>query len=211
MYDHRGHLDTGTVLDALLAAYQSGLHTAVSAVLDTEAGLAEIVPPETMCSFPEVAQAPAGSDAPKAETGENRASSDGEDGSPLARVVSLLQEEVLHLASLTSRCDRFAAPPGITTTPSAALESVHVILADIKTALLAQKITKERASLKFRLAEKALQQQSTLWTVEYGRTQSADAYSMVELFTERRHVLHALHAQVVKLFEDVNECLLQFN
>ncbi|MFF6793725.1 hypothetical protein ACFY9C_32195 [Streptomyces filamentosus] len=213
MRDHREHqeglgadLAFDAVLDAILAAYQSGLHTAVSAVLDTETGLAEVVTPETTGSFPEAVPIPYGVDGIRAPSG-----SDGGGHSPLMYVASALQEEVLHLARLASQCDGLQAPPGATIAPSAALESIYIILADIKKALLAQKITKERATLKFRLADTTLQGQITFWAREFERKQSTDAYPMVELFMERRNALRALHGRVVKLFEDVSEGLLQLN
>ncbi|MGW6705345.1 hypothetical protein ACWGDE_10685 [Streptomyces sp. NPDC054956] len=222
MSDHDQDTETcsdasaGAALDVLLTKHQMGLHTALAGALDTRAGFARLVrtpiPQWSVVSPPDIGrQTPAITvrvTDPKMWVVES--------SSTLASAVDAVEEELEAVEALIDEIeehqDRDATPPGAQMSPIDALLLVHSELTRIADLLAGQEITKESAGSEFDVLEATLDNQVAAWTDKV-----ADAprnpwhIDMREAFLDRAESTMLLHKMIVRLFEEADETVLQFN
>ncbi|MFK0203455.1 hypothetical protein [Streptomyces lavendulae] len=220
MSDHYGGFDAEAALDALLAGHQAGLRSAVASALDTRAGLAQAsrlqaISSRDLGAAANIRLAPTiGSRFGIVAKGESSA---------LDRVLDAVDDEVRELDALITELQvwsmRRTTPPGARTGPVASLIVVQKEMSRIKDLLLYDRITKGSVGTEFQLAETLLKEQAAGWAEKAERVPRAQRHAAMrtrftnvqDQFTARYDATTLLRTLIVRLFEDVEETVLQLS
>ncbi|MEU2835123.1 hypothetical protein ABZ667_42010 [Streptomyces lavendulae] len=226
MSNRHENSDAEAALDSLLAAHQASLHCAVASALDTRTGLAQATRWSRTLSSRIVSDIslvhkvqPCSESEPAVIVVEAKS-----EGSALVRVLDALNNEVQELGHLMEQLSqqpmvRRTTPPGASKTSVASLLATAGELTRIKELLVNSRITKASASAEFKVAEALLQEQVHGWAEKGDRVPHAKRhlptrngfYGIRDLFEARYTSVVELRTLIIKLFEDVDETVLQLN
>ncbi|MFJ7587606.1 hypothetical protein ACIQZO_09500 [Streptomyces sp. NPDC097617] len=205
-------------LDVLLAKHQIGLHTALASALDTRTGLARLARLGRTPNRKQHGPVAGNSAAPPTQRGfvVEVKSSVQPTSSTLAYAVDAVERELEDIDILVDQIEehpnREVTPPGARMCPLIALEIVYRNLSFVADLLVNQRITKESAGSVFDVIESTLECQVEGWTQKVARAPGTQRHvDMLDLFTDRAHSTMVLRKLIVRLFEETDETVLQFN